>query len=87
MTTRFALLAGLVLFASSAHAQAPDAVRAQAQREKQPLLDTLRDLVSIESGSADIEGLRRSARSSRIACVRSAVRWRWCRRRRTCRGS
>jgi len=58
MTTRFALLAGLVLFASSAHAQAPDAVRAQAQRERQPLLDTLRDLVSIESGSADIEGLR-----------------------------
>jgi glutamate carboxypeptidase len=58
MTTRFTLLAGLVLFASSAHAQAPDAVRAQAQREKQPLLDTLRDLVSIESGSADIEGLK-----------------------------
>jgi glutamate carboxypeptidase len=58
MTTRFALLASLVLFASSAHAQTPDAVRAQAQREKQPLLDTLRDLVSIESGSADIEGLK-----------------------------
>ena len=58
MTTRFTLLVGLALFASSAHAQAPDAVRAQAQREKQPLLDTLRDLVSIESGSADIEGLK-----------------------------
>ena len=59
MNTRFLLFTGLVLCATIAQAQAPDAVRAQAQREKQPLLDTLRDLVAIESGSADIEGIRR----------------------------
>jgi len=45
--------------AGTVHAQTPDAVRAQAQREKQPLLDTLRDLVAIESGSGDIDGIRR----------------------------
>ena len=59
MNTRFLLFTGLVLCSTIAQAQAPDAVRAQAQREKQPLLDTLRDLVAIESGSADIEGIRR----------------------------
>lgn len=32
-------------------------VHALAQKEQQPLLDTLRDLVSIESGSKDVEGL------------------------------
>ena len=45
MNTRFLLFTGLVLCSTIAQAQAPDAVRAQAQREKQPLLDTLRDLV------------------------------------------
>lgn len=40
-------------------AQSNDAVRALAQREKQPLLDTLKALVEIESGSADIEGVTR----------------------------
>lgn len=39
---------------------APDAtVLQQAQSQKQPLLDTLKDLVSIESGSGDREGLDR----------------------------
>jgi glutamate carboxypeptidase len=46
----------------AAQAQTPDAVRAQAAREKQPLLDTLRDLVEIESGSGDIDGIRRIGR-------------------------
>ena len=32
-------------------------IRALAQKEQQPLLDTLRDLVSMESGSKDVEGL------------------------------
>lgn len=32
-------------------------VQALAQKEQQPLLDTLRDLVNIETGSRDIEGL------------------------------
>lgn len=40
-------------------AQPNDAVRALAQREKQPLLNTLKALVEIESGSADLEGITR----------------------------
>ena len=36
-------------------------VLAAAQREKAPLLDTLKELVSIESGSRDLEGLDRLA--------------------------
>ena len=32
-----------------------------ARQEQQPLLDTLRDLVSIESGSKDLEGLEKLA--------------------------
>src|SRR5689334_3556935 len=35
------------------------------QREKQPLLDTFRELVSIESGSSDFEGVTRTG--NRIA--------------------
>ena len=59
MHSRFLLLACVVTFSMTAQGQTPDAVRAQAQREKQPLLDTLRDLVAIESGSGDLEGIRR----------------------------
>src|SRR3954463_1793955 len=36
-------------------------IHALAQKEQQPLLDTLRDLVSIESGSKDVEGLNQIA--------------------------
>jgi glutamate carboxypeptidase len=42
-------------------AQAQEPVLAAAKREKAPLLDTLKDLVSIESGSRDLEGLARLA--------------------------
>jgi glutamate carboxypeptidase len=52
-TMVFALLPG------AAFAQADSAVRAKAQAEKQPLLDTLKELVSIESGSGDVEGITR----------------------------
>jgi glutamate carboxypeptidase len=45
----------------SASAQAPDPVLARVQQERQPYLDTLRDLISIESGSSDVEGLARIA--------------------------
>ena len=48
-----------VLLPALASAQSDEAVRAQAQREKQPLLDTLQHLVSIESGSGDVEGVTR----------------------------
>ena len=52
--------------AAAAASAAPVAdVHALAQKEQQPLLDTLRDLVHIESGSKDIEGLNQIA--NRIA--------------------
>ncbi len=44
-----------------AHAAPVADVHALAQKEQQPLLDTLRDLVHIESGSKDIEGLNQIA--------------------------
>ncbi|WP_246738400.1 hypothetical protein [Bradyrhizobium sp. CCBAU 051011] len=56
------LIASLALaFAAVAHAAPVADVHALAQKEQQPLLDTLRDLVQIESGSGDIEGLNRIA--------------------------
>ena len=57
------LMASLALaFAAAvAHAAPVADVHALAQKEQQPLLDTLRDLVHIESGSKDIEGLNQIA--------------------------
>ncbi len=49
----------LTLASVNAAAQSNDMVKAAAQREKQPLLDTLKALVEIESGSADVEGVTR----------------------------
>jgi glutamate carboxypeptidase len=46
---------------SAAIAQPVEPVLAAARQEKPALLDTLKDLVSIESGSRDIEGLDRLA--------------------------
>lgn len=40
-----------------AHAEPMADIHALAQKEQQPLLDTLRDLVNIETGSKDVEGL------------------------------
>ena len=55
----------LALVATLAQAQSPSAAHAAvhelAQKEQQPLLDTLRDLVQIESGSKDLEGLGKIA--------------------------
>ena len=48
-------------YAALAGAQADDAVRAQARANKEPLLATLKDLVSIESGSRDSDGLAKLA--------------------------
>jgi glutamate carboxypeptidase len=53
-----AVWAALLTF-TSAHAAPDAAVWAQVQTHKQPLLDTLKDLVAIESGSGDREGLDR----------------------------
>jgi glutamate carboxypeptidase len=59
---RAALAAGLCLaFAAPAFAAPVESVRALAAKEKAPLIDTLKDLVSIESGSGDREGLDRIA--------------------------
>ena len=57
------LMASLALaFVATLAQAAPVAeVHALAQKEQQPLLDTLRDLVHIESGSKDIEGLNQIA--------------------------
>lgn len=59
--SRFALitLATALGCSLSAWAASDEVVRAQAQQQKQPLLDTLKDLVAIESGSGDREGLDR----------------------------
>ncbi|CAN7731281.1 M20/M25/M40 family metallo-hydrolase [Bradyrhizobium sp. LjRoot220] len=56
------LTACALAFTSAPSRAAPVAnVQEQAQQEKAPLLDTLRDLVNIESGSKDSEGLARLA--------------------------
>lgn len=56
------LMAALAMaFALAAQAAPVADVHALAQQEQQPLLDTLRDLVHIESGSKDIEGLNEIA--------------------------
>src|SRR3954469_9095203 len=44
-------------FVQPALAQADNAVLERARAEKQPLLDTLKTLTAIESGSRDLEGL------------------------------
>ena len=59
MKFRTAFLTAAVLLSFAAQAAPDAAVFGQAQRNKQPLLDTLKELVSIESGSGDREGLDR----------------------------
>src|SRR5690606_10614699 len=44
-----------------AHAAPVAAVHDAAQAQRQPMLDTMRDLVGIESGSKDLEGLQQLA--------------------------
>ena len=56
-----AALAAAVVACGSAHAEPVAAVQDLARQQQQPLLDTLRDLVSIESGSKDVEGLEKIA--------------------------
>ena len=51
----------LALSAVPSRAQPGGRIHELAQQEKAPLLDTLRDLVNIESGSKDAEGLARLA--------------------------
>jgi glutamate carboxypeptidase len=59
---RAALAIGLCLAAAAPAVAAPvEPVRTLAAKEKAPLIDTLKDLVAIESGSGDREGLDRIA--------------------------
>ncbi|MGH8731765.1 MAG: M20 family peptidase, partial [Burkholderiales bacterium] len=55
------LSAATLLAVTAAFAQPVEPVLAQAKANKQPLLDTLKELVAIESGSRDREGLDRLA--------------------------
>ena len=54
-------LIALALASSSALAAADEKLRAAAEAAKPALIDTLRDMVMIESGSADVEGLAKMA--------------------------
>jgi glutamate carboxypeptidase len=60
-----AAAAGALLFATVASslvfAQSGEAVMTRVRQERAPFLDTLRELVAIESGSRDIDGLNRIA--------------------------
>jgi len=56
-----AVCVGAASFVTLAPAAPVPAVHELARQEQQPLLDTLRDLVSIESGSKDPEGLEKIA--------------------------
>jgi glutamate carboxypeptidase len=71
-----ALAAGLSLAAAAPAVAAPvEPVRSLAAKEKAPFIDTLKDLVSIESGSGDREGLDRIADliASRLRALGGAV--------------
>ena len=59
MISKFCCAALLLAAATAVHAAPVEQVQSLAAREKAPLLDTLKDLVSIESGSQDREGLDR----------------------------
>ena len=55
------ILAATLASSTPVLAQAQEPVLAAAKREAAPLLDTLKELVAIESGSRDLEGLARLA--------------------------
>jgi glutamate carboxypeptidase len=57
----FALACILALSSAPVRAEPVARIHELAQQEKAPLLDTLRDLVNIESGSKDTEGLAKLA--------------------------
>ena len=59
--SRLVLVPVAALFSTWVFAQSANPVLTRAQGEQQSYLETLRELVSIESGSADVEGLNRIA--------------------------
>ncbi|MGE0445951.1 MAG: glutamate carboxypeptidase [Vicinamibacterales bacterium] len=58
---RLSLALVALLVPAVSFAQANQQVLARAQAERQPMLDTMRELVGIESGSSDYEGVTRIA--------------------------
>ncbi|MBO0752654.1 MAG: M20/M25/M40 family metallo-hydrolase [Bradyrhizobiaceae bacterium] len=69
-------LAALCLAIAAPAAAAPDeSVRTLAAKQKAPLIDTLKDLVGIESGSGDREGLDRIAEvvAARLRALGGAI--------------
>ncbi|WP_027543325.1 M20/M25/M40 family metallo-hydrolase [Bradyrhizobium sp. WSM2254] len=54
-------LLGLTAGATTALAAADEKLKSAAEQEKAPLIETLRDMVMIESGSSDAEGLKKMA--------------------------
>ena len=62
MRNVFAVWLGLVfLITGSGRAQVDESVATQVREQRAPLIDTMRELVSIESGSRDFDGLSRIA--------------------------
>lgn len=63
ISSRWFVSVGLlgIAFASSAQAAPDEKLRAAAEQAQPALIETLRDMVMIESGSADLEGLGRMA--------------------------
>ncbi|GLR92035.1 M20/M25/M40 family metallo-hydrolase [Bradyrhizobium iriomotense] len=64
MKSRLTLLHALLLLglvSATAHAAADEKLKAAAEQEKAPLIETLHDMVMIESGSGDVEGLAKMA--------------------------
>jgi len=77
MTYALRILSATTLLAvTAAFAQPVEPVLAQAKANKQPLLDTLKELVAIESGSRDREGLDRLAEliASKLTALGGEVR-------------
>ena len=61
LSLKAAALAAAFIALSTAQATPVTAIEAAAQSQRQPLLDTLQELVNIESGSQDLEGLAKIA--------------------------
>ena len=55
----FGALASTLLLTIAVAGQTPDPLLARVRQEQTPLLNTLRELVAIESGSRDLDGLNR----------------------------
>ncbi|MGY8661441.1 M20/M25/M40 family metallo-hydrolase [Bradyrhizobium sp. UFLA05-109] len=69
-------LLGFVSANATARAAADEKLKAAAEQEKAPLIETLHDMVMIESGSSDVEGLAKMAdfTEARLKALGAATR-------------